>query len=120
MSFQQIAIYIGVVILIILLIIIAINMNSAVKTSKWPPVIGDCPDYWYDAGSGGSKCTVNVDNVNRGNFEGGEVNFSRAPYTSNRGECAKYRWATENTVSWDGITYGRENPCITVSKNIQK
>ena len=118
MSFQRIAIYISLAVLIVLLIIIAINMRNAKKNMKWPPLVGDCPDYWFDTGSGGSQCTVNADNVNRGTFGGASFDFSRSPYNSaDRGDCAKYRWSNSKSVSWDGITYGRENPCITKSSN---
>ena len=120
MSFQKTVIYISLAILIILLIVIAINMNNMKQNMTWPPLVGDCPDYWFDSGSGGSKCTVNIDNVNRGSFQGSEENFARTPYNTSRGNCAKYRWATSKQVSWDGITYGTENPCITSSKNIVK
>ena len=114
MNFQRSALYIMFGILIVLLIIIAYNMHNALKNAKWPPIIGDCPDYWFDDGKNGSKCTVNSNNVNRGRFEGEVMNFAAAPYNTSRGLCAKYRWSTTNDVSWDGITYGRENnPCIT-------
>ena len=113
MNFQRSALYIMFAILIVLLIIIAYNMHNALKNAKWPPIIGDCPDYWFDDGKNGSKCTVNSNNVNRGRFEGEVMNFAAAPYNTSRGLCAKYRWSTTNDVSWDGITYGRENnPCI--------
>lgn len=112
MSFQSIAIYISLTILIILLIIIAINMNNAKNSMKWPPLVGECPDYWFDAGENGSKCTVNVNDTNLGSATS-PMNFNVSPYSGARGNCSKYRWAISKGVSWDGITYGVENPCIT-------
>ena len=32
-------------------------------------------------------------------------------FTGSNGTCAKYSWANKCDVSWDGITYGVENPC---------
>ena len=119
MSLQSIAIYTSLAILIVLLIIIAINMNSARKSMTWPPLVGDCPDYWFDAGTNGSKCTLNMNKVNAGDATS-PMNFSLAPYNTSRGNCSKYRWATSNGVSWDGITYGVPNPCLTKTVEIVK
>ena len=43
------------------------------------------------------------------------MNFNNAPYTGTTGACAKYNWANNCGVSWDGITYGVNNPCQTTS-----
>lgn len=110
MSFQKIVIYVALAILVILLVIIGINMHAASKDVVWPPMVGDCPDYWHDEGSKGSKCVVNTDDVNKGNASSPK-NFNIVPFNTSGGDCAKYRWATSNDVSWDGITYGVSNPC---------
>ena len=39
------------------------------------------------------------------------MNFNNAPYTGDNGTCNKYIWAKKCGVTWDGITYGVENPC---------
>ncbi len=112
MSFQTISIYVMLAILIVLLIIIAYNMSSALKRSTWPPLRGDCPDFWFDQGSGGSRCTVNVNDVNRGTYTGTEMNFAVSPFIGSGGICAKKKWSEANgQISWDGITYGVENVC---------
>lgn len=41
-------------------------------------------------------------------------NFAAAPYIGANGTCAKYKWATTNKISWDGITYGTTLNCKTV------
>ena len=111
LSFQSLVIYLLITLLIIILVVVGINLHAAKKKTKWPPMVGDCPDYWFDAGEGGSKCTVNIDKVNLGNATS-PMDFSKAPYTGENGACSKYRWANSRKVSWDGITYGVVNPCV--------
>ena len=41
------------------------------------------------------------------------INFTVSPYIGDQGECAKYNWATNLGIVWDGITYGVKNPCNT-------
>lgn len=116
-SFQSIIIYTALAILIILLIIVSINLHYAKTNVKWPPIIGNCPDYWYDEGTNGSKCVINNDNVNLGTATS-PMDFSGNAYTGKNGNCVKYQWANSKSVSWDGITYGVENPCIEARSNI--
>lgn len=109
-TFQNIVIYTSVTLLIIILIIVAINIHSAKKAAKWPPVVSDCPDYWSDNGTGGSKCTINDNNVNLGKATS-PMDFSLSTYTGANQNCNRYKWALSNDVSWDGLTYGVQNPC---------
>ena len=78
----------------------------------WPPVTGDCPDYWVDQGKGGSQCVVNAKKDNIG-LATSPMDFSLPVYSGSNGPCIKYTWANTNKVSWDGITYGVSNPCIS-------
>jgi hypothetical protein len=116
LTFQSIVIYTLISLLIVLLVVIGINLHASTKKTKWPPIIGDCPDYWYDGGAGGSKCTVNTDKVNLGSATS-PMDFSKVPYSGSNGDCSKYRWSISKGVSWDGITYGVQNPCVTPSTN---
>ena len=43
------------------------------------------------------------------------MDFTQSPFTGSNGDCAKYTWATDCNVSWDGITYGVVSPCNTSS-----
>jgi len=113
-KFQRIIIIVAVILLIISLVLIGILMNNNKKTEQWPPLIGDCPDYWIDTSGNGSKC-VNVQNLGKctsspdpGIFS---MDFTTSDYIGSRGLCNKYNWANTCGVSWDGITYGVENPC---------
>ena len=110
-SFQTITLITAIVILLILLIVIGININTAQSSAPWPPVVGECPDYWLDIGVNGSQCVVNANRTNQGNARS-PMDFSGSTYQGSGGACAKYTWANTNNVSWDGITYGVQNPCI--------
>jgi hypothetical protein len=84
----------------------------------WPPVIGDCPDYWVDLKGTGEAC-YNAKSLGKCNLPGtGEqntMNFNVSPFNSDSTNCSKYTWATRCGVTWDGITYGVDNPCNTTS-----
>ena len=109
-SFQTITLIIAIVILLILLIVIGINIGTAQSKMPWPPVVGDCPDYWLDIGVNGSQCVVNINQDNKGKATS-PMDFSGSTYQGSGAACAKYTWANTNNVSWDGITYGVTNPC---------
>jgi len=111
MSFQSIILIMAVVILLILLIIIGISISLSQNKIPWPPVVGDCPDYWLDKGANGSMCVVNKNRDNIGNATS-PMDFNIPTFKGSQGACAKYNWANTNGVSWDGITYGVPNPCI--------
>jgi len=111
-TFQNIVIYISVTLLIIILIMIAINIHNAKKSTRWPPMVSNCPDYWYDEGANGSKCTINSNDVNLGTATS-PMDFSASTFTGVNGGCKRYTWAKSKGVSWDGVTYGVSNPCTT-------
>lgn len=108
-SFQKIVLTTAVVILIITLVIIGIALRASKKNMTWPPVLGDCPDYWVDTKGNGENC-VNVKNLGRCPNQK-TMNFTTSVFTGSNGNCAKYLWATKCNISWDGITYGVTNPC---------
>ena len=80
--------------------------------AQWPPLIPQCPDYWFMDPS--SNC-VNIRNLGTCSPQSGKkhliMNFNTPAYTGSNGNCAKYTWANNCNVSWDGITYGVNNPC---------
>ena len=59
MNFQSIVLTIAVVLLIICMILIGIALAKSKNTQQWPPLIGDCPDYWVDMSNNGAQC-VNI------------------------------------------------------------
>ena len=115
-TFQNTVLIIALVIFIVVVILIGLVLVNGRKSEVWPPLIGDCPDYWVDMEGNGAKC-VNVKDLgtcnNSPNKISGHVynNFNTAPFTGANGDCARYQWANGCDVSWDGITYGVTNPC---------
>lgn len=110
-GFQKIVLIAAVIILIIALIFIGMALSYS-QDDKWPPMIPQCPDYWTADGSGNNTTCTNV--MNLGSCDS-VMNFNNAPFTGANSNCAKYTWANKCGVSWDGITYGVNNPCQTTS-----
>ena len=48
MNFQRIVIIIAIILLIVCLILIGLVLVNSKSAQQWPPMIGDCPDYWVD------------------------------------------------------------------------
>lgn len=115
-NFQSIVISIFAVLLVICLIAMGYLMYRRQKSEEWPPLIGDCPDYWVDEEGNGSQC-VNTENLGTcpNNLT---MDFTVAPYNGSNSSCIKYKWATSCGVTWDGITSGVFNPCDPESGNI--
>jgi len=113
--FQKIILIAAVIILIINLVVIALALHKSKKT-QWPPVIPSCPDYWLSDGSGNNITCTNIKNLGVCNPQSGTrhltMNFNNAPFTGVNGNCAKYTWANNCKVAWDGLTYGGKNPCV--------
>ena len=114
-TFQSVVLIIAIVLLIICLIIIGVSLANAKLNSTWPPMIGECPDYWTDIS--GNKCS-NIKDLgtcmtNPGPGGHSTMDFSGDTFTGKSGNCAKFMWANKCGVSWDGITYGygEKNPC---------
>ena len=91
-------------------------INKKSDDAKWPPYVANCPDYWLDLSSNGSKClnthllgTCGVPTPKNPNT----VDFTADIYTGSEGDCNKKTWANKCGVTWDGITYGygKNDPC---------
>jgi hypothetical protein len=111
-SFQIVVLIIALVILIIALAFIGVSLKNSQSNTTWPPLVPDCPDYWT---TDASFC-VNVKDL--GTCPASimtdkhlKMNFNDDPYNGSDSSCQKYTWATVCNVSWDGITYGVQNPC---------
>ena len=114
-SFQKIITIIAIIILTINLVVIAIALQKSKKTN-WPPVVPSCPDYWLSDGSGNNITCTNIKNLGVCKPPSGTknlvMNFNNAPFTGANGNCAKYTWANNCKIAWDGINYGVNNPCV--------
>ena len=118
------------ILLIVLLIFMAIVLKYSDAEKQWPPVVADCPDYWYDSyhdvSTGSDPDDPDSDDVDPddpaatgvnicynvkdlGTCDQKMMNFNQAPYIGVDGDCNKWKWATACGITWDGITDG--NPC---------
>lgn len=119
-NFQKIVLTIAIVLLIVALVFIGISLGQAKADEVWPPIVGECPDYWVDLSGNGAMCvnthalgTCNIptsDNTN-------SMDFSGSGFSGVEGTCAKYTWANGCGVTWDGITSGIANPCSTTTSS---
>jgi hypothetical protein len=87
------------------------------KNKPWPPMNAQCLDYWEIDGSGNCVDTMDLAKLKcpNGNVTStnghSTMNFNTPPYVGAKGACAKYNWAKQCGLSWDGVTYGVKNPC---------
>ena len=115
MTFQKKVLTVAIILLIIILVIIGISLSQS-SSDDWPPVVGECPDYWIDLSGNGERC-LNSRSLGRCNIPSqgnpNTMNFNQSPFTGDNEECSKYNWAKKCNVVWDGITSGVKNPCDT-------
>jgi len=113
-SFQKIILIIAIIILLINLVIIALALHNS-KNKNWPPLVPNCPDYWISDGSGNNITCINKKDLGVCKPQTGDkhlmMDFNKPPFTGANGNCAKYTWANNCKVAWDGLTYGVNNPC---------
>jgi hypothetical protein len=108
MSFQLIVVVIATLVLISLLTFIGYTLHSHTFHRKFPPVTGECPDYWV---SKENECT-NPKNLGKCT---GPKSFNSKTYKGHNGNCAKARWANNCGLSWQGIT-NNPNICKNISQ----
>ena len=115
-GFQKIVLFGAIIILIIALILISVALTYS-QDSTWPPMVPACPDYWRIDGSGNNTTCTNVKDLGTCPAQSGQqhtvMNFTGPAFTGSNGLCSKYNWANYCGVTWDGITYGVNNPCQT-------
>jgi hypothetical protein len=118
MFFQKKVLIIATVLLIVILVVVGILLSKSNANENWPPIVGDCPDFWVDMSGNGEAClnsqslgTCNIPSKENPNTK----NFNEYPFNGEDGECKKYTWATNCKVTWDGITSGVANPCDTTT-----
>jgi len=116
MIFQQKVLIIATILLIVILIVVGIllSKSSDNEDNNWPPIVGDCPDFWVDMSGNGEAClntqglgTCNLPSSTNKNTK----NFNEAPFNGEDSKCRKYTWAKTCQITWDGITSGVKNPC---------
>lgn len=115
-AFQKFILFAAIIILIIALVFIGISLHYN-KDQQWPPMTPECPDYWVVDGSGNNTTCINMKDLGTCPPQNGSkhltMNFNTSAFSGENANCAKYNWAKKCKVSWDGITYGVNNPCQT-------
>jgi amino acid transporter len=113
-SFQKFILLIAIIILLVNLVIIALALYNS-KNKNWPPMVPNCPDYWVSEGSGNKVTCINEKDLGVCQPQTGDkhliMDFNKSPFIGAGGNCAKYTWANNCKVAWDGLTYGVNNPC---------
>ena len=97
MKFQIALIVVALIVLIIALTFIGYTLYNNRNNKQFPPVIGECPDYWI---SKDGECS-NPHNLGKCPDN---VNFNTTHYKGHEGNCMKSKWAKGCNVSWQGIT----------------
>lgn len=110
-SFQKYLIIFTLVVLIICLIIIGATIQKSKSSGDWPPEYPECPDYFnvINSTETGAICK-NTKKLGLKRCHG-IADFTGSTFSGKYGLCNKYKWADNCKVSWDGITYGKDNPC---------
>ena len=108
-GFQEITVIVALVLLVICLIVIGIALYNNTYNSEYPPVAGDCPDYWKDVGTSGSLCE---NTKNLGTCDDASKTFTGSEWQGSSGLCKKKTWAENCDLTWDGVT-NNNNACST-------
>ena len=108
MSFQKIILIIVTILLIVVLVMFGFAFRDNKKDEKFPPVQGQCPDYWeVKKGKNGIPLCNNAKKLGKSNCQQ-DMNFSITPFIGSEGRCNKKKWARACDITWDGITNGGE------------
>jgi hypothetical protein len=100
MNYKIFIIIIAIIIFILSLGIIGYilyNNKTSILGTNWSPLVSNCPDYWMDLKGDGTEC-LNAKNL--GNCPA----TTTLDMTQFKTNCDKYKFATSNGLTWDGIT----------------
>lgn len=119
-AFQKFVLFGAIILLIITLVLIGITLSNTKADQQWPPIVPECPDYWTIDGSGNNASCINTKNLGTCKPPTGskflKMKFNTPAFSGSNALCSKYTWAQKCGVTWDGITYGANNPCQSISK----
>lgn len=99
MTFQRITLIVAGLMLVVMLLLVVYMMRQSIKSTNWPPMISECPDYFEVVSPG--VCN-NVKGL--GTCQGSAISFQAPEYQGTQGLSQKKQWAQHCGVVWDGIT----------------
>lgn len=89
----------GIAIVLLIAAYVMIFFTFVNNNSQWPPAVAKCPDYWtYDPDN--DICTY--DSL---------IYPNDSTKLADKSTCDKYKYATENSISWSGLSYGVHMDC---------
>jgi hypothetical protein len=101
MTFQSTVMTVAIIFLIVSLCFIGLALYNQKYKSEFPPVIPNCPDYWDMSGN---MCISHPKVGDRVSSCTAPMDFTLPTWAGAGGKCAKYRWAKQCNLTWDGIT----------------
>lgn len=101
MFFQYTVLLVASIILVISLLFIAFSMYFLQGNRQYPPVTGDCPDYWELTNVNGVPTCTNTHNIGTC---GKSMTFTGPQFVGNDSNCKKASWARGCNLTWDGLT----------------
>lgn len=103
MSFQITVMIVAVVLLICALLMIGVVLHKQKSNDNivFPPVVGDCPDYWVNETNDDKVKCVNEKKLGDCHAT---MDFSLPRWKGDSGLCNKFKWARDCGITWDGVT----------------
>lgn len=98
LTFQKIVSYIAAIMLAGTLTILGFMIYKSKTSSKYPPEIAECPDYWDSTGPNKCRNTLKV-----GKCDVEDMDFNDPKYSGPTGLAEKCRWANSCGLVWDGM-----------------
>uniref|UniRef100_A0A6C0KFH4 CPW-WPC domain-containing protein n=1 Tax=viral metagenome TaxID=1070528 RepID=A0A6C0KFH4_9ZZZZ len=100
MNFQKIILIIATIILVFSLLTIGLLIRSSKTDLVFPPMIGQCPDYWKEISNNVCKNVLNLGKMTCDHVK----DFSGSEYQGKQGTIEKCNWAKSCDLVWDGVT----------------
>lgn len=100
-SFQQMVLLIATITLVIAIIFAIIAVLFMKGKAQFPPVVGECPDYFESKLENGKAVCKNIHNLGSC---GAEMSFTGPQFEGPTRACALSQWAKKCNITWDGIT----------------
>lgn len=99
LTFQKIVSYIAAIILAGTLSVIGFMIYNSKSSTKYPPEVAECPDYWESTGPNKCRNTLKVGKCT----DTDEMDFNEPKYSGPTGITEKCKWANGCGLIWDGL-----------------